>query len=302
MSGGVSFDPEIEIFYRYPSQFTTSRDVSPTRYTSTTRAELSLSSPSASTKSSLLGIFSPPSDNGHVYLNPSSSPSQSMHESANRTGRYDQKSFSPQFDTSVKSRGISRATSSTSTQIAHSTPGREQSEDHLEYYDFTGIHTALASNLEFLDYDISLSPENGNSIAETEAVSPYLDKPATRDHSKEVGIQYPGLPVIIWIQVAIEYITISNVLNGMYDFLMRPSPDKSLDAETPERQFYIKAARDKRIREGRDRDMYIKWIDWMPQNRRVISLSKGPECRKNTWMIIFEDDREYRPIGLRTRR
>lgn len=190
----------------------------------------------------------------------------------------------------VPSYKVPRSTSSKSIDIERSSSGGELSDKDLKNYDSTGLHIALSSKLDLLDYDISQSPEKGNSIAETEALSAYLDKPATLDQSHAVGIQHHALPVIIWITVSTGYITVLDVLHGLYEFMMRPPLDKWKDFEPIQRQAAIRGARDTRIRKSGCMDKSVKWIDWMPRNRRIICLSKGPECREHTWMIRLEGD------------
>ncbi|KAG6900001.1 hypothetical protein C0993_004309, partial [Termitomyces sp. T159_Od127] len=311
---GVHFSPTIEVFYTYP-QDTTSRHpsgVSPacheyygdhgTPYPAS--AELTLNSPCTSTKSLLLG--SPSYLPDAVHLNPKSSSSSTRFPptSPKPVGCYQVWSileidwhmlnvpkrvdFSPISLLDVHQYGVPCSTASKSIKRLNS--GGELSEKDSKDYDSNGLHIAFSSKLKFLDYDISQSPENDNSIAETEALSPYLDKPATLNQSCAVGIRHPALPVIIWIKVSDGYITVLNVFHGLYDFMMTPPPDKLLNIEPVERQVYIRDARDTRIRKSGCMDKSVKWIDWMPRNRRIIRLSKGPECREHTWMMTLEGD------------
>ncbi|KAG6896236.1 hypothetical protein C0992_009533 [Termitomyces sp. T32_za158] len=271
---GVHFNPNIEVFYTYSGDSTLrhASGVSPAHHEFCRNDVLSLSSPCTSTKSILLGSPS----------NPSSSATRFPHTSS--------KSVDHSEHRDVPSHRVAHSTGSKSAPVERPNSGGELSKKDLKNYDSTGLHIAFSSKLELLDYDISQSPENENSIAETEAVSPYLDKPATRDQSCKVGIQYPALPVIIWIKVPNGYITVLDVFHGLYAFMMSPPLNNWMDYEPVERKVYIEDARDTRIKKSRCMDRGVKWIDWMPRNRRIIRLSKGPECRKYTWMMSLEGD------------
>ncbi|KNZ77127.1 hypothetical protein J132_06635 [Termitomyces sp. J132] len=279
MGRRVNFNPKVEISYIPPSRDTTSCDSSED---SSTLYRLPQNPSAALYPTNTVFSLSSPS----LLIN-----SSCMHADINGAGHYSQ-DVPSSLHSSVTEYGVTQSTGSELAPIEHSSTGFELTEDHPKYYDYTGLHIALSSNLNLLDYDISMHPENDNSIAETEAVSPYLDKPATRDHSKEVGIQHPALPVIIWIRVASGFITVSDILHGMYNFMMRPSPDKLLESETTTRQVYIKRVMFTRTGTKSDEDRTIRWIDWMPINRRIVGLAQSPEGRRNIWMIVLEDDPE----------